>query len=69
MDTSHYVVSASSVSGWQYSHKGDITGPFESKEAAIEAAIAEAGQSEDTDVEVMVRDADMKTQSVWRGKK
>ena len=69
MDTSHYVVSASTVSGWQFSHKGDITGPFDTKQAAVDAAIAEAGQSDDPDVEVMVRDADMKTQSVWRGKK
>lgn len=66
METSHFVVSAGSLSGWQYSHKGDITGPFDTKEAAVDAAIAEAGASEDGDAEVLVRDSDLKTLSVWR---
>jgi hypothetical protein len=69
METSHFVVSAASLSGWQYSHKGDITGPFDTKDAAIEAAIAEAAASDDPHAEVMVRDSDLKTQSVWRASK
>ena len=66
MSTSHYLVGAAAIAGWQFSHKGDITGPFETKEQAIEAAIAAAGKSEDSDVEVMVQDADMKLETVWK---
>ena len=66
METSHFVVSAAALSGWQYSHKGDITVPFDTREAAVEAAIAEAGASDDPNAEVLLRDNDMKTQSVWR---
>jgi hypothetical protein len=69
MSTSHYLVSAATLAGWQFSHKGDITGPFDSKEGAIEAAILEAGQSDDPDVEVVVRDADLRTETVWRPQK
>jgi hypothetical protein len=70
MSSSHYLVAAAAISGWQFSHKGDITGPFESKEQAVEAAIAAAGEAEAPDVEVMVQDADMKLETVWRaGKK
>ena len=66
MSTSHYIVSEQSPSAWQFSHKGQITGPFGSREEATEAAIAEAGQSEDPEVEVVLRDANMKTETVWR---
>lgn len=66
MNTSHYLVAASAISGWQFSHKGDITGPFDSKEQAIEAAITAAGDSADPDAEVMVKDADLKLETVWK---
>jgi hypothetical protein len=66
MSTSHYLVATAAIAGWQFSHKGDITGPFESKEQAVEAAIAAAGESGDPEVEVMVQDADMKLETVWR---
>ena len=39
METSHFVVSAAALSGWQYSHKGGITGPFDTNEDAVAAAI------------------------------
>lgn len=66
MSTSHYVVSERSESVWQFSHKGEITGPYTSRDAAVEAAIAEASASLDADSEVLVRDANRKTVSVWR---
>jgi hypothetical protein len=69
MSTSHYLVAAAAIAGWQFSHKGDITGPFENKEQAIEAAIAAAGESGDPDVEVLVQDADMKMEIVWTPEK
>ncbi len=66
MTSSHYLVAEAAIAGWQFSHKGDITGPFESKEQAIKAAIAAAAESKDPDVEVLVQNADMKVETVWR---
>lgn len=66
MSSSHYLVAEAAIAGWQFSHKGDITGPFENKEDAIKAAIAAAGKSENPDVEVLVQNADMKIETVWR---
>ncbi len=66
MSSSHFLVAAAAISGWQFSHKGVITGPFESKEQAIKAAIAAAAESGDRDVEVLVQNADMKVETVWR---
>jgi hypothetical protein len=68
MSSSHYLVAEAAIAGWQFSHRGDITGPFESKELAIKAAIAAAGESDDPDVEVLVQNADMNTETVWRSK-
>ena len=65
MDTNHYVVSQRE-SAWQYSHRGEISGPYDTKQKAIDAAIAGAKQAGDADAEVLVRDADLKTESVWR---
>lgn len=65
MENSHFVVSQRD-SAWQFSFKGDITGPFATRDAAIDAAIAAAEASDDPDVEVLVRAADMRTESVWR---
>ena len=65
MDTNHYVVSQRE-SAWQYSHRGEISGPYYTKQKAIDAAIAAATQADEADAEVLVRDADLKTESVWR---
>jgi len=65
MTNSHFVVSQRD-SVWQFSFKGDMTGPFTSRDAAIAAAIAEAAAVGDDAVEVVVRDADMRTETVWR---
>lgn len=65
MSSSHYVVSERSESVWQFSHKGEIAGPYASREAAVEAAISEAKASLDADCEVLVRDASLKTVTVW----
>jgi hypothetical protein len=66
MSSSHYVVSERSESVWQFSHKGEIAGPYASREAAVEAAISEAKASLDADCEVLVRDASLKTVTVWQ---
>jgi hypothetical protein len=66
MSISHYVVSERSESVWQFSHKGEITGPYTSRDAAVQAAIAEATASLDGESEVLVRDASLKTVTVWR---
>jgi len=65
MSTKHFVVSQRD-SVWQFSFRGDVTAPFTSKQAAIDAAIAEAGSLDTDDVEVLVRDADLRTQTIWR---
>ena len=65
MSTKHFVV-AQRDTAWQFSYRGDITGPFVSKQEAIDEAIAAASRTEDPEVEVVVRDADMKTETVWR---
>lgn len=65
MTNSHFVVSQRD-SVWQFSFKGDMTGPFTSRDAAIAAAIAEAGAVGGDDIEVLVRDADLRTETVWR---
>jgi hypothetical protein len=61
----HYVV-AQQDKAWQFSFKGDVTGPFTSREEAVEEAIAAAQRSGDQDVEVMVRDAELNSQTVWK---
>lgn len=53
-------------SAWQFSHKGSITAPFRSREEAIEAAINAAQQTNDDQIEVVVQDSDMRTETVWR---
>jgi len=64
MSSQHFVVAAQDRA-WHYSFKGAITGPFESRQEAVTAAIEQASQIEDDDVEVVVRDADLKTETVW----
>jgi hypothetical protein len=65
MQNNHFVVSQRE-SAWQFSFKGDITAPFHTRNAAIQAAIAAAEASEDPNVEVLLQDSDLKTESVWR---
>lgn len=63
MIINHFVVSQRD-SVWQFSFKGDVTAPFASKHAAIEAAIAAAGQIADS--EVVLRDGDVRSETIWR---
>jgi hypothetical protein len=65
MTTNHFVVSQRE-SVWQFSFRGDVTGPFTSKDGAIAAAIAAARLVDAQDVEVVVRDADMRNETIWR---
>jgi hypothetical protein len=65
MSSQHFVVAAQDRA-WHYSFKGAIVGPFESRQEAVAAAIEQASQLEDDDIEVVVRDADLKTETVWR---
>ena len=65
MTTNHFVVSQRD-SVWQFSFRGDVTAPFTSKQGAIDAAIAEASKVGAEDVEVVVRDAHLLTETIWR---
>ena len=53
-------------SAWQYMYRGTVTGPFKSREQAIEGAISEARGTKDTDIEVVVQDLDLNQVTVWR---
>ena len=64
--SSHHFVVAEQDRSWQFSFKGAVTGPFSSRDEAVAAAIEQAGTQSETDVEVVVRDADMKSETVWR---
>ena len=63
--SSHHFVVAAQDRAWQYSFKGAITGPFSSREDAVAAAIKQAGAENEPGIEVVVRDADLKTETVW----
>ncbi|MCR6672846.1 DUF2188 domain-containing protein [Devosia ginsengisoli] len=65
MSTDHFVVSQRD-SAWQFSFKGDVTAPFTSRSAAIEAAIAAAGKVEGAEVAVVLRDGDRRSETIWR---
>lgn len=65
MLTSHFVVSQRENS-WQISFKGDVTAPFTTRDAAIAAAIKLAGAVGDISTEVIVHDADLRAETVWR---
>lgn len=65
MSTNHYIVAHLDHS-WQFSVKGNVTGPFGTREEAVAAAIEDAAESGAPDAEVIVRDADLKTETVWR---
>ena len=65
MLNNHFVISQRE-SVWQFSFRGGVTGPFTSKANAIAAAIEAASKVDDGDVEVVVHDADMRAETVWR---
>lgn len=65
MINNHFVISQRD-SVWQFSFRGDVTGPFTSKANAVRAAIDAASKIGDADVEVVVRDANVKAETVWR---
>jgi hypothetical protein len=65
MSSNHFVVSQRD-SVWQFSFRGDVTGPFTSKEEATHAAILAAGKISGTHVEVVVHDADLLVETVWQ---
>lgn len=64
--TNHHFVISQRESVWQFSFRGDVTGPFTSKQAAVSAAIEAATELGSTDVEVVVHDADLRAETVWR---
>lgn len=65
MINNHFVISQRD-SVWQFSYRGDVTGPFTSKADAIKAAIEAASKVGDADVEVVVHDAELRAETVWR---
>lgn len=65
MSINHVVVSQRD-SVWQFSFRGDVTAPFTSKDDPVRAAIIAAGKVGDTHVEVVVHDADLRVETVWR---
>lgn len=64
MINNHFVISQRE-SVWQFSFRGDVTGPFTSKEQAIQAAIEAANKLDGSDVEVVVHDAELRAETVW----
>ena len=65
MSERHFIVYLRD-SSWQYSYRGSVTAPFKTREEAIEAAISEAREQNDPEIEVVVQDADMRSETVWR---
>lgn len=65
MINNHFVISQRD-SVWQFSFRGDVTGPFTSKADAVKAAIEVAANIGGADVEVVVHDADVRAETVWR---
>lgn len=65
MSERHFIVYLRD-SAWQYSYRGSVTAPFRSREEAIESAIAEAREENDPEIEVVVQEADMRSETVWR---
>ena len=65
MINNHFVISQRE-SVWQFSFQGDVTGPFTSKRTAIAAAIQAASKIDSADVEVVVHDADLRAETIWR---
>ena len=67
MINNHFVISQRG-SVWQFSFRGDVTGPFASKAGAIDAAIDAASRCDGEAVEVVVHDADLRAETVWRSR-
>jgi hypothetical protein len=65
MTNNHFVISQRD-SVWQFSFRGDVTAPFTSKADAVKAAIEAASKISDAEVEVVVQDADVRAETVWR---
>ena len=65
MSNSHFLVYLRDAS-WQFSYRGSITAPFKTREEAVESAINAARNTDDPDVEVVVQDADMRTETIRR---
>ncbi|MGB3339839.1 MAG: hypothetical protein WBA73_21885 [Devosia sp.] len=65
MINNHFVISQRE-SVWQFSFRGDVTGPFTNKDAAVNAAIEAASKLDGDNVEVVVHDADLRAETVWR---
>lgn len=53
-------------SSWQFTYRGSVTAPFRCRKDAVAAAIEEARQTGDVDLEVLVQEPNMQTQTVWR---
>lgn len=54
---------------WQFTFRGTVNAPFSSRDEAITAAIDEAQALNDPDIEVIVQDADLTEETVWRATK
>ena len=67
--TERHLIVCQRDSAWQYTYRGTITAPFSSRDEAIEAAIAEAREINDAELEVVVQDQDMTQETVWRPEK
>ena len=65
MSERHFIVYLRDAA-WQYSYRGSVTAPFKTREDAIEAAIIEAQEEGDPEIEVIVQDSDMRSETVWR---
>lgn len=64
--SSHHFVVAAKDNAWHFSFKGAMTGPYTSREDAVKAAIEQAGQQQEAGIEVVVLNADLKPETVWR---
>lgn len=66
--TAHHFIVARSDSHWKVSFHGTEQSPFETKEDAIEAAVASAREqsAQGLDVEVLVQDIDSKFHTAWK---
>ena len=66
--TAHHFIVARSDSHWKVSFHGTEQSPYETKEEAIEAAVAAARvqSAEGLEVEVLVQDIDSSFHTAWK---
>ncbi|UYO00010.1 MAG: DUF2188 domain-containing protein [Devosia sp.] len=64
--TDRHLIVCQRDNAWLFTLKGTITAPFQTREAAVKAAIAEARAQDDPQIEVIVQDQDMTQETVWR---